>query len=50
MSGMAIAIGSLVDDAIVDVENVWKRLRENRLLPEGERKSRKVFKLLRIFD
>ena len=35
---MAIAIGSLVDDAIVDVENVWKHLRENRMLPAGERK------------
>lgn len=46
LGGMAIAIGALVDDAIIDVENVFKRLKQNAAKPEGERKN----KLDVIFD
>lgn len=44
LGGMAIAIGALVDDAVIDVENVFRRLRENHHKPESER--RPVFQVV----
>lgn len=40
LGGLAIAVGSLVDDAIIDVENVFRRLKQNAALPSEQRRSR----------
>ncbi len=48
LGGLAIAVGSLVDDAIIGMENAYRRVRENAMLPEGDRRPKRdvVFRAL----
>ena len=43
LGGIAVAVGELVDDAIVDIENIYRRLKENRLRASPESSLRVIY-------